>query len=136
MKKCNFYILTVFIYLNAIFTGCSKVTDGEGTWCYKYFTSPVVKVEGPKTAAVNQSIDLKVSFTCFNGCGNFGNYEQMVNGNTTTINVIAKYEGCICTQDVPTRQSIYSFSAPQAGTYFLKFLRTGNVYLTDTITVR
>lgn len=136
MKKWNFYILTVFIFLNAIFTGCSKATDGGDTWCYNFFISPVVKVEGPKTTAVNQSIDLKILFTCFNGCGNFGNYEQIVNGNTTTINVIAKYEGCICTQDVPIRQSTYSFSAPQAGIYFLKFSQTGNVYLTDTITVR
>jgi hypothetical protein len=135
MNKNIQFILTGFIFFNAVQVSCNKVPK-EDTLCNSLTLAPVTKVEGPKTAAINQTIALTVYFGCFNGCGNFGNYEQTVNGNTTTINVIAKYQGCICTQDAPVRQSIYNFSAPQTGTYYLKFFQATNTYITDTITVQ
>ncbi|MGF2414537.1 hypothetical protein [Ferruginibacter sp.] len=135
MKKYIHFILTSFITLNLGLASCNKTAE-EDKLCTSFTSAPVVKVEGAKTAAVNQTIALIVSFPCFSSCGNFGNYQQTVTGNTTIINVMAKYQGCICTQDVPTRQSIYNFSASQPGIYYLKFLQTANAYLIDTITVQ
>lgn len=136
MKRYLIFILPVIFALAIFLPACSKSQEEDDTLCTSFNISPVIKVEGPKTAAINQTIALSVYFSCFNGCGNFGNYEQTVSGNTTTIKVIAKYQGCICTQDIPTRQSTYNFSAAQAGTYYLKFLQASNVYITDTITVQ
>ena len=101
-----------------------------------YAKAPVTKIEGATTASVNQEINLTISFTCFNGCGQFGNVEETISGNTTTIIVNAKYTGCICTQDVPTRTTLYKFKKVQVGTYQLKFLQTENTYLTHTIIVK
>ena len=101
-----------------------------------YAKAPVTKIEGATTASVNQELNLTISFICFNGCGQFGNVEETISGNTTTIVVNAKYAGCICTQDVPTRTTLYKFKKVQVGTYQLKFLQTENTYLTHTIIVQ
>lgn len=98
--------------------------------------APVTRIEGATTASVNQEINLTISFTCFNGCGQFGNVEETIAGNTTTIIVNAKYTGCICTQDVPTRATSYKFKKALAGTYELKFLQTENNYIIHTIIVQ
>lgn len=85
---------------------------------------------------VNQEIILTVSFGCYNGCGQFGSFDEVISGNATTITVNAKYEGCICTQDAPIRQTTYKFKKSQAGTFDLKFLQAENTYLIHTITVQ
>ena len=91
---------------------------------------------GANTALVNQEVVLTVSFGCFNGCGQFGNFEETTTGNTSTINVNAKYEGCICTQDAPIRTTLYKFKKSQTGTYELKFWQGASSYLTYTIIVQ
>ena len=96
----------------------------------------MTKIEGANSALVNQEIILTVSFGCYSGCGQFGNFNEVISGNTTTISVNAKYEGCICTQDAPIRQTTYKFKKSQTGTFDLKFLQTENTYLTHTIIVQ
>ena len=123
---CAFFFIPLF--------SCDKQKDVQD--CLSFTKAPITKIEGGNDALVNQEVGLTVSFGCFNGCGQFGNFEQTSNGDTTTINVIAKYEGCLCTQDVPLRQATYKFKVTQTGTYYLKFLQTGKTYLTDTIRVQ
>ncbi len=89
----------------------------------------VSKVEGSTTGQVNQEIALQVYFGCHNGCGQFGNFEENISANTRTIIVNAKYEGCVCTQEVPVRIGSYKFKTSQAGIYYLKFLKESNTYL-------
>ena len=134
MTKRNFIIFTCLVFSILVLSSCNKTQDDNK--CLSYIKAPVIKVEGPNTGLVNQDINLTVSFGCFNGCGQFGNFEQTSNGDTTTINVIAKYEGCLCTQDAPLRQTTFKFKVTQTGTYYLKFLQTGKTYLTDTIRVQ
>ncbi len=126
---------TVFIFsLILTLWGCTKETEDNS--CISFSKAPVTKIEGATAASVNQEIILTLSFTCFNGCGQFGNFEQSMSGNTTTIAVNAKYEGCVCTQDLPTRQTTYKFKKSQSGTYDLKFFQTENTFLTHTIVVQ
>jgi hypothetical protein len=117
-----------------LLVACNK--HQEDTTCISFSKAPVSKIEGATTATVNQEIPLTISFGCFNGCGSFGNVEQISNGNTTTIIVNAKYQGCVCTQDAPTRQTTYLFKKAMAGTYVLKFQQTETTYLMYTITVQ
>jgi len=127
--KCSFLILAVFILCS-----CNKNHDEQP--CVSFNKAQVIRIEGPITASVNQEIPLTVSFSCMNGCGQFGNFEESTVGNTTTIILNAKYQGCVCTQDIPTRQTLYSFKKTQTGTYFLKFWETANTFFTYTITVQ
>jgi len=121
-------------FLASVLPGCKK--SGDENNCIGFTNAPVTKVEGPTTGNVNQAIDLTVSFGCFSGCGQFGNFEQTANGNSTTISVVAKYEGCICTTEAPIRQTIYNFKAGQPGTYYLRFEQTKDSYLTYSIVIQ
>ncbi len=134
MNRKLFNNLICFVFSIILLTSCNKKKEEDK--CISTIKAPVTRIEGPTTASVNQEINLTISFICFNGCGQFGNVEETIAGNTTTIKVNAKYTGCICTQDVPTRVTSYKFKKGQAGTYELKFLQTENTYLTHTIIVQ
>lgn len=134
MSRKYFIQLSFFTCFILLLFGCIKKQDEKK--CLSYIKAPVTKIEGPSTASVNQEIDVTVSFGCFNGCGQFGNFEETITGNTTLINVNAKYEGCICTQDAPIRKTSFKFKKSQTGTYELKFLQSENIYLTHTIIVQ
>ena len=134
MNRKLFNNLICFICSIILLTSCAKKQEDEK--CISTDKAPVTKIEGATTASANQEVNLTISFTCFNGCGQFGNVEETIAGNTTTIIVNAKYTGCICTQDVPTRTTLYKFKKVQVGTYQLKFLQTENTYLTHTIIVQ
>ena len=123
---CTFFIVLLF--------SCNKQQEKDN--CLSYTKTPVISILGPNIASVNQEVVLTVSFGCFNGCGQVGNFEETIAGNTSTINVNAKYEGCICTQDTPTRTTSYKFKKSQTGIYELKFLQGENSYLTHTINVQ
>lgn len=126
----------VFFFFSLIITllGCHK--KYEDSTCLSFSQAPVTKIEGANAALVNQEIILTVSFICFSGCGQFGNFDEAITGNVTTISVTAKYLGCICTHNIPVRQTIYKFKKSQPGTFELKFSQTGNTYLTHTIIVQ
>lgn len=111
--------------------GCAK-----DKVCLSYEQAFVGHVDGNSIGQINQEINFQVSFGCHNGCGQFGHFEEIVSGNTRTIIVNAKYEGCACTQDAPSRTATYKFKTSQAGTYLLKFQQANNTFLTDTLTVQ
>ena len=134
MTKAGFIFLSGISLSMLVSLNCTKKENNSK--CLSYEIGPVTNVGGPATGFVNQDIFLLISFGCYNGCGQFGYFEQSFNGNTAIINVIAKYQGCICTQDTPIRQTIYKFRAAQPGTYYLKFLKTTGNYLIDTITIQ
>jgi len=77
----------------------------------------------------------RVTFNCSSGCGNFDSFEEIVEGNTRTIKVIAKYEGCTCTDDTPLREATYGFNPTVPGIYTLKFLKTDGTFFTETFVV-
>lgn len=130
------YLYQVFFFFSLIITllGCEKKQEDDS--CLSFNKAPVTKIEGSNSALVNQEIILTVSFGCYNGCRQFGSFDEVISGNATTITVNAKYEGCICTQDAPIRQTTYKFKKSQAGTFDLKFLQAENTYLIHTITVQ
>lgn len=97
--------------------------------------APVTNVSGANTAMVNQEILLEVSFGVTNGCGRFGSFDQVNSGNTSTIKVLAFYEGSFCTMNAPILKAEYKFIATHAGTYELKFDKGQGNYLIHTITV-
>jgi hypothetical protein len=133
MRKC-ITPLFLFFYLLITLLGCyKKHTDSK---CLSFAKAPVIKVEGANSAMPNQEVTLTVSFGCHNGCGQFGNFDETIISNVTTIIVNAKYEGCTCTHNLPIRQSLYKFKKSQAGRYDLRFWQTENTYLTHTIIVQ
>ena len=132
MKKSSAIPLGAIIGLLS-FASCAK--EKQEMECVSYTTAQVTEVTGPNSVPVNQETGLTVFYYLTNGCGKFENMEAISGGNTTIISFKAKYEGCVCTDNLVTRQSVYEFKSGQPGVYYLKFLQPNNTYLTDTITV-
>lgn len=118
--------LSLFLLIGLLSSCLKKEPDN----CIDYVEAPVVEVTGPGSATINEPVSLAISFGCFNGCGSFGRFETTESNDTTIVNVIAKYSGCICTQDAPIRQTNYVFQSAAPGDHFLKFdKQDGNVIL-------
>jgi hypothetical protein len=84
---------------------------------------------GIETAVKNPTSDaagilFDVGFRVTNGCGQFDSLEQNKIGSETTVKVIAKYEGCVCAEDAPPRETVYSFYQAVPGPNALKFLNS------------
>jgi hypothetical protein len=134
MENTRFKLLLLFFFLTVV-VSCNKKSADDNK-CISYAKAPVTKIEGATSTLVNQEIALTVSFTSSNGCGQFSSFEEIKAGYLTTITVNAKYEGCICTQDLPTRLITYRFKSAQLGSFNLKFWQSDNSYLTHTIVVQ
>jgi hypothetical protein len=93
----------------------------------EYFTS----VNSPNSGVVNETVDIELKFPVYNGCGEFNEFIETINGNTINIEVEAIYTGCICTTDAPIRTIIYQFLTDTPGTYELYFKSSP----TDVITI-
>lgn len=113
-------------------SSCSD--DDSDDNCISFSEAAVDAVE-PIENADAAGFLYKVYFYVGNGCGNFGSFEETVDGNTRTIKVIAKYEGCVCTEDIPLRDTVYSFNPTAPGTYTLKFVQEDNTFITETVVV-
>jgi hypothetical protein len=134
MKINSHGILFGCLLLPLLFTSCAE-NKNQGD-CLSYQIAPITHVNGPDAGSINQDINFTLSFDIFNGCGQFGNIEHNSNANTTTVKINAKYQGCICTQIMGTLQTVYSFKATQAGTYYFKFFQSDGKYLLDTLTIK
>lgn len=135
MGTCKFKapkLITGALMITTLFTSCGKSNNK----CLSYEQAFVSKVDGSKTGKVNQIMTFQVYFGCHSGCGQFSSFNENVVGNTRTIIVTAKYEGCFCTTDAPTRMATFSFTPSQPGIYYLKFLKFSNTYFVDTLTIQ
>ena len=127
MKTLYFSLLTLFLF------SCSSNDDTIDN-CLEFKPAGVITVETNATAdGIGQFFD--VTFPVINGCGEFGSFNQTTAGNVTTIEVIAKYEGCICTQDIRFLKELYNFSQTTPGTYILKFKMEDGTYLTQMVLI-
>lgn len=133
MKERFLILQPVFALLIFVLAGCNKTTQ-EPVYDY-HVRAFVTTVTGAATATVNQEIDLNVFFGVVNSCGLFESFTETTSGNSTTINVAARYNGCYCTQTAQTRNTVYKFKRTAAGTYNLLFYLSETSFLTYTITV-
>ncbi len=115
--RALFGLLITLIML--ITTSCSNRDDENIVANYEltYATS----VDTSSEVLVGETIKIVVFFRVTNGCGEFGRFIESGNGLTRVIEIEAKYEGLICTQDLPLRQAIYEFTPNSPGEYVFNF---------------
>ncbi|WP_026977495.1 hypothetical protein [Flavobacterium tegetincola] len=119
-------------FLVFLLFSCSSDRDVDD--CIEY------SMAGVETAVPNLSTDatgktFDIAFRVTNGCGSFFKFEENTEENVTTIKVIAKYEGCICTQNAPLLETNYIFDQNIPGTYTLKFTTGNGTFITDTVNI-
>lgn len=127
--KNIFLALISFVFL------VSCANDDNGTDNCVSFSEAYVNSVEPIENADAAGFLFKVKFNVMNGCGGFGSFEETVEGNTITVKVIAKYEGCVCTEAIEARDAVYSFNPTTPGTYTLKFQNTEDTFITETVTL-
>lgn len=115
IKALNGLIITLIL---AITISCSNTDDNESS---NYELTYAISVEHPSEGIVGETLNIIVSFRVMNGCGEFGRFIERGDGLTKTIEIEAKYEGLICTMDLPIRQIKYEFTPNIAGVYVYRF---------------
>lgn len=121
------------VLLSLLFVSCD--IGNEENECITMRKEFVTSVNAPATAMVNQTVHVAVNFRVYNGCGQFSRFIESTNGNETTIEVQAIYDGCFCTQDAPIRSTNYLFTPTATGSYVLKFKLSATDFITTTIAV-
>ncbi|MDP3314059.1 hypothetical protein [Lutibacter sp.] len=115
MKK---YLIFLSILLS-INISCSD--DNDKNDCIENKLAYVTSVDSPSNGVINEIINIEVNFQVNNGCGEFGEFIETRNGNVKIIVVKARYEGCMCTDNLPIRKVNYEFITQIPGNYELKF---------------
>ena len=107
--KRNKIILIIAILIFALQIGCSGYDNKNDDECISSQIEYVISVDSPTTGMVNEKINIKVNFQVSNGCGDFGKFIETKKNNIVNIEVNAKYEGCMCTDNMPIRSVNYEF---------------------------
>ncbi|MFY0482232.1 hypothetical protein ACI6PS_06455 [Flavobacterium sp. PLA-1-15] len=114
-----------------LFISCGN--DDNANNCLSYSEAYVESVESVENADAAGFL-FKVRLVVMNGCGEFGSFEEII-GDSTTVKVIAKYEGCVCTEALEIKEAVYSFNPTASGTYTLRFKNSEDTFITKTVTV-
>ena len=122
-----------FIFLTLLLSSCSG-DDNSADNCVEYHSAGVEDVNAAATID-SSGYPFLVHFRVYNGCGQFGSFVETKAGNEITIEVIAKYECCICTDDAPLRAITYIFNETASGTYILKFKKQDGSFIAETILI-
>ncbi len=130
MKKTALLIIPFLL----VFASCLKGFD-EGD-CFSFAYAKIEEVTGPQSGTVGQNLQFSVDFTVVNGCGKFEKFEEIKSADTTYIRLIAKYEGCVCTQELKHLDTTYNFRPEKAGNLYLRFVQSETEYAERIITVQ
>lgn len=129
MKKMIFALCTM-----ALFTTSCNQEDATGD-CTEFQTEAITDVTEVEPDAATPGRKFKTNFTVNNGCGKFGSFEVDTLGNTYTISLIAKYEGCVCDMALHDLDTVYHFNQTTPGTYTLKFRQQNDNFITKTVEI-
>ncbi len=126
----TFYLLFVAFLI----ASCDCTGDNDNNNCLTFEPAGIEEVtEKSNVDAAGTLFD--VAFRVKNGCGSFGSIEQTTEGMVTTIEVIAKYEGCVCPEISPLLETVYIFNQTTPGTYTLQFKKSDGTYISQTVVV-
>ncbi len=130
----NKLLVVVSFFLSIFTTSCTS--NGSGDNCISYVQAKIENVSIPEIGIKNQNIPVNIYFQCINGCGEFRSIEETNNGKVKVLKVIAKYEGCLCTQVLKTINHTYNFIATDTGTYTVNFLQPDSTVISHSIVIK
>lgn len=126
MKSIYYSFLTLLLF------SCTSSDDNTDN-CIEFHPASIETVIEKPNADAAYLFD--IGFRVSNGCGAFETFVQTTDESTITISVLAKYEGCVCTEDAPLRETVYTFNETIPGVYTLKFKMADDNYITKNVTV-
>jgi len=126
-------ILALSFYFGLLISCGTDIDDNNQ--CIQNEIAYVTSVNSPTSGIVNEIINIEVKFGAHNGCGDFGRFIEIEDGNTRIIEVEAIYIGCICTENAPIITTNYEFIANNTGNYELKFKSGPTDFITVNLTI-
>lgn len=123
------------LFLFSLILTLISCSDDDSEECIGYSRENVKEVNAPDSGKVNEPVEIEVKFAVYNGCGQFEKFIESGSEKSKVIEVQAKYEGCVCTQNIPIITSVYKFTPSTLGEYKLKFKSGETDYITVNITV-
>lgn len=121
-------------FLALSIASCDLSSDSPGT-CATIIGVATEAVEGPTTAAINETITLNVSYQTTSNCGGFQSFYKQGTGLEKIITVNTVYDACNCDEEVSIEVEPYAFKESVAGVYVLKFKESNSTFVTHTVTV-
>jgi hypothetical protein len=103
--------------------------------CIHYSDAQISSFNLPDTLASLATVVVPIQFPVSDGCGQFSSMDEIWEGDTLKIKVIAVYNGCMCTTDIPIRDVNYSYTPTKAGWNFIQYFTIDNQYRLDSIWV-
>ena len=130
MKKKNFVLMISILLTVVLFFGCTDTSE------YYYVTEYVIAVNSPTTGMVNETSNIEVLFRISgSSCYKSAEFIETSNGNSRNIEIVAKYEGDVCTFDAPIETITYQFITNNVGDYELKFKSSPTESITINLTI-
>ncbi len=112
--------------------GCEKytldITEDLHHW-------DILKVEGPTTGSINQTISLDVTYPTSSGCDMVTEFLSDRHRNSFLIKAFGYTTDGFCTQAAVPMVIEYEFSSSEAGTFELKFIKKDNTTINHSITI-
>jgi PBP1b-binding outer membrane lipoprotein LpoB len=117
-----------------LITGCAKEEECNSS---TFENISVLSANVPSTGLVNQDIPIDISFQFGNSCFEFDSFQEIVEGNTRIIKVIARYNHCnYCSQGIISNKKTYSFRTSSPGNYTFNFSQGGNNFISSTLLIQ
>ncbi len=110
MEKKNFVLMISILLTVVLFFSCTDKSE------YYYVTEYVIAVNSPTTGMVNETSNIEVLFRISgSSCYKSAEFIDSSNGNSRNIEIVAKYEGDVCTFDAPIETITYQFITNNVG---------------------
>jgi len=131
MKFPTFLSMCLFFWLS--FSCSDEGKDNDE--CISAEVAYVTSVKSPSEGEVNKIVDIEIEFPVYSGCGGFGQFLETKYENLINIEVEARYEGCVCTTNIPLITVNYDFITDKAGQYELNFKSSETEFITVIVNI-
>jgi len=126
----TFFLILIFPLLIACEDEAVAPQDETGS------ISPITGSDLPAEASLDETVRFTVRHIVFNGCGYYEREETKIEGKEVKVTFYAGYRDGICTMNIPTLETEYTFKPQEKGEYVFKFTGSEGNYLLDTLVVR
>lgn len=128
MKKILFAILLLGISAS----GCKKDSDSNNEIIG---TAPIIAVEAPSSALVNQPIVFSLTVAYPDGCTSFSKFNETLTNKIKTVTVeTTRPAESNCTMAIVNETKVYTFTPTEKGTYTFKF-KNNDSWIEKVVTV-
>ena len=137
MKKIKFPSIAIVLFFAAVLTSCSSDSSTPEVPKETYKSAFATNISGPETGKVNQELSYEIAYMVENGCGDFNKLVNVEFRKESGYQIEAKYPTNTCTLLQPeVRRYIHKISWAAAGTYYVRFAKSDDEFITAQVVIK